>query len=664
MGTSFNAILERFVWNALGVVALTAPVMIGSVHWPAKLALTAVSVAILMAYTLLLFRRGYRMRFDGFMLLGVGVMAVMFLQLVPLGDSLLGTLSPTAMAAVEKARALGYEVPTRLSLDPIATAEMLMLAAAALALYLVCFNISYRDGSGNKLLTIVGLSGALVAAIALGQSLSGSESILWMYTPDVVVADRGPFFATFVNNNHAAAFLTFTAFVLIGIWRKAQFGKSKGIYGMLVVMTLTASCLMMSRGGILALLAGAGLLTVLSRWAAAQRRALPSVGLTVFGIALTMGCIIVFLVFFNAMVVRTEDMSLFAGVDEGTKVAAWRKAVETVKSFKIAGAGAGAFGAAFEPFNNFAAMVRFPHAENELLEPLVEFGVPLGILLIGVAAILLWRRFGFARSEAYYAEAFCGLFALWMHNLVDFNIRVPGVLLPVAITMGALSGAFARNLTKHRPWRLRIGCLKLMPIATTVYLLGVVGGTWAWQNGADAAYAAVPKSDTGGQLDDEGHHAMAAKWVALHPHDSHLYTLLAGWEHDRGEEERAFSLYHRARELCPTCPAPRLGLVRLHLDRDEPERILEIFRDMLAEIDHGRSGIFTAISNATIDERLIAESWGDDPELLGEFARHLKRKGKHGRLERLALASFKTRGYDEEMLNLLGGVYLKERELN
>ncbi len=149
MGMTLNQILNRFVWNGLGLAVLVAPLAIGAVHWPVQLTLAALAGALLLAYALLSFRRGQRVRVDGFVLVGLLAGAAMLFQLLPLGDGLLASLSPRAFGALEKVRELGYDVAGRISVAPAGTVHMLCLLATALCLYIVAFNLTYREGTGN-----------------------------------------------------------------------------------------------------------------------------------------------------------------------------------------------------------------------------------------------------------------------------------------------------------------------------------------------------------------------------------------------------------------------------------------------------------------------------------------------------------------------------------
>jgi len=665
MGVGLNRILERLVWNGLWLVGVAGPVVLGSVHWPTRIALASVSCAILVAYALLMFRKGYRVRYDGFLLLSLAAGALMLVQLLPLPGNLLESLSPAAWAGVQAARDFGFDVPARVSLDPAGTVGMLCMIAGAVAAYLVAFNLAHRDGEGHKVLAIVAAAGSIVALIVLAQAATKSGAILWIYTPEHGMAPKTPFFSTFVNNNNAAAFLNLSMFVLIGQWRKAQFGRTKGIIGLMVLLTLAASVMMLSRGGVVALLGAAAFMAILSRWAGAQKKSLPTPGVTAFGVFLTVLVVVLFLIVFNLVLTYTEGTSLVPFVKEEAKITAWEKAASAVDAYSTVGAGAGAFATAFSPFNDFAPMMSFQHAENELVELMVELGTPAAILLVMIATVLIWRRLSIVKADSYYSEALCGLVAVFLQNLADFSLRVPGVLFPVALTLGALSGQFARDFTKQRSWSMRLGALKLIPVAATVFMLVIVGGGFAEDNDAPKAYTAAKSLRGEGEGDmAEAERSVAGKLAAMHPHDSHLYSLFGSWRLRAGDTAGARRFYSRAQDLCPACIVPAAGMARYYVTIGEPKKALAELLRVAVEVPEHRLPIFASVDGARISEGDVVDAWGEHIDVVRDYARYLDYVEKPEKLESLVRTCTRQIGYDHVLMDRLGRVYLRDMKLD
>jgi tetratricopeptide (TPR) repeat protein len=665
MGMSLNQILHRFIWNGLGVVAIGAPLAIGAVHWPVQMTLAAIAGALLLAYSLLAFRRGFRIRVDGFAVFGLALIAGMLLQLMPLGDGLLESLSPQAFAGYAKARELGYDVVGRISVAPAATGHLICMVATALCLYVVTFNLSFREGTGNKILAVVGIGGALVATLVFVHFAANSKLILGFYSPAQGVPQSQVFVSSFVNNNNAAGFLNLSLFILAGQWQKAQFGKVKGIYAVLVLVTAAASVVMLSRGGLLAMMMGGLFLAAITRWGGGGRSRSGSYAVTAAGVLLSILAIFLFFILFNQILGQVEDTRLFPFGEAETKVLLWERARGTAQAYSKVGAGGGAFAAAFLPFNDLVSRSTISHAENELVQPLVEYGLYAGAAVLLVPVVLAWRRFSFARSDGYYAGALAGLFALGIQQLTDFALRIPGVLLPAIIAMGALSGGWAKARSKDRTWAMRVSGLKLIPVAAAAYLLLIVGFSWVNRNQADVVHSALA-----GQMESAavGSAEMEKEFgddsIAWNAHDPLIYTLLGRRQVLRGDLEQASRLYEHSVELCPRCVAPRIGQIRLAEELKDYPTMLALLLDV-AQMSPGHlHKVFGIALSRKLEPEMVVEAWKSDPDHLYEYVRFLFNGRHFGETEAIIRANIASAGFDVRMLNYLGILYLQARELD
>ncbi len=662
MGMSLNQILHRFVWNGLALAAIAAPLAIASVHWPMKMVLAGLAGALLLAYSLLSFRRRFRIRFDGFVLYGLALVAFMLMQLMPLSDNLLESLSPLAFEGVQRARDLGYQVVGRISLEPAETGGLICLVGTALCLYVVAFNLSYREGTGNKILAMVGIAGAVVAAVTFIHFATGSKLLLGFYSPRQGLGRVQLFFSSFVNNNNSAGFLNLSLFILAGQWQKAQFGKIKGIYGILVLMTAAASVMMLSRGGLLALVMGGIFLAAITRWNGGRSRS-SSYAVAAVGIFVTIISVGLFLLLFNKVLGQIENTRLFPFGESDGKMLIWEKARHAADSFAKVGAGGGAFRTAFSPFNDLVAQGTIPHAESELVQPFLEFGRYVGFLTLFVPVLLVWRRFAFARADGFYAGALAGLFALGIQQVGDFGLRIPGVLLPAAITLGALSGGWVRQRGKVRTWNLRLAGIKMIPLAGTAYLLLVVGSSWAASNGAEVVHETLSQQLQGASVGPvEAERELGERALQYNTHDSLVYTLLGRRRVERNELDLAQAHFDRAMALCPLCVAPRVAQIKLTEKRGDVEAMLQILKEV-AQLSPGhRATVFKIVVDRKLSAKLVVDAWQDDPELLFRLVQHLYVSSRHGMAEELIKTSTGTLGYDVRMLNYLGMIYLAAKE--
>ena len=79
----------------------------------------------------------------------------------------------------------------------------------------------------------------------------------------------------------------------------------------------------------------------------------------------------------------------------------------------------------------------FAHAHNLILDLLLYCGVPLGLFILGVLAIWLWRRFH-AIKDATSALLFLFLVVIGNHAMLEFPLHYAYFLLPAGLVMGAL----------------------------------------------------------------------------------------------------------------------------------------------------------------------------------------------------------------------------------
>lgn len=662
MATSnLNALLQKAVSAGLWIPALAAPLLVGSVTLLPRTGMVTAGCLLLLMAVLLQFRRGRHFRVDGFTLLGLLLLMVSLFQLVPLSDDILRWFSPKALEYVDGVRALGVEVPGRISLDPYATAETALLILAVLAFYLLAFQRAYHDGAAEQTLAMVGYSGAVVALVALAHQFLSAETIWGMYRPDSMGAAPFKAMSTFVNPNHAAGYLNLTGFVLYGVWAKAEIGKPKTLIGFCVLLIFAASATMMSRGGLVAMAAGALFLAFLNRFTGG-RRLVTSPVVTALEFSLAVLVAGAFLVVFNVLLKATGGPDfLVPFLKEETKTQVWNAALPLIDQFSRLGAGAGAFADAFSPLNTFYAKNTFMHAENELLEPLIEFGLPVGVMLLAGGTLLFIRRLDFARSRPLHKEAICGLVALLLHNLADFSIRIPGVVLPVALVLGSISGAFARDFVRERRWRWTMGALKIIPLVSTAWILSVVSSLWMHEHNPNKPFETMKALIREPSINaDQAERTLLEPTLALHPADSYALTLAGNVWASLDRTDKAKQALERARLLCPSCIPAQAAEARLLLSDGEVAEALTIMKNIAQFEPAAEEALFQTLYSADIDPNDIGAAWGDDPDLVFRLARYLVNQAATDRTERLLLSAQKLHGWDPELMAALAELYLSQ----
>lgn len=143
----------------------------------------------------------------------------------------------------------------------------------------------------------------------------------------------------------------------------------------------------------------------------------------------------------------TEDLAI------RFRLSNWRDSLRMFRDFPVTGIGAGGFQELFPLYKSIPeravySQVRFYHAENELLEGLVETGV-VGSLLLAVFSVSLAASFTRRRSskeegsktvEWLSLGLASGAAGMTAHSFVDFSMHVPANMALLA----ALGGVLAR----------------------------------------------------------------------------------------------------------------------------------------------------------------------------------------------------------------------------
>ncbi|GEM_PF-6309295 len=658
--TSFNSVLHRYNNGALWVPLLIGAGLMGGVNLLPRIVLLAFASATFLLLALLQFRRARSIRLDGVALIGLLMLAVTLFQLMPLPDAWLEWLSPTAMQHVQATRALGIEVPARISLDPTATMQSAMLIATALLFYLVAFHKSFFDTSAEETLSIVGYTGALVALASLAHYFTGATAIWGKLLPENVDPEIYKVTSLFVNPNNAAGFFNLTGFVLLGVWRKADRAKPRGIIFLGSLVCFATSALMLSRGGLIALAFGGMMLVILSRFSG-NRRMAPSPVATLLELGLAAALAVAFIAVFNVVLSTTSgEKFVIPFANEEVKSRLWSAAVPLVDQFHRIGAGAGAFGDAISPLNTLSTQATFLHAENELLELLVEYGTLFGLLFMAGGAVVMIRRVGFARARPMYREAVVGVAALAIQNMVDFSIRIPLVAIAAAIVVGAVSGSYAKEYVKQKNWLVSFSPLKVIPVAAAAWIVVVAASLWIARNDSQAAYASL-KALHGSQVPaDAAHRAYIAPALALNPADSHMLTLASNYWAGTGETERALQAAERAAFLCPACVPPKASKAGILLAAGKTDDAVTLLRQIATLDKRTEPAIFLIVQGAKVPPERLGELWGDDHSLILRMANHLRTDGTPDLAERLLLAAQSKHGWEPSLMATLASLYLAE----
>lgn len=550
----------------------------------------AAATAILLVALLLLPGREGMARLE--LVLGV-VLAWTALQLLPLPPALHAVSPRTAELFTRVLAPLGlYPGPRPLSLNPAATGRALLLGCALALAYGAAWGLGTTRGRRRALYVAIGVSGLLVALVPLVMALFGLGPLLAPAVP-------------FVNPNHLAGSLCLSSFVLLGLALRAH-GQERLLWLMAFGVTGLMVFLSLSRGGIAAFLGGAVVFAGLS-WR--RRRPQDEAGPPVrWVLSWSLGAVLVAAAYLALGPLLAETGTL-AAAGGASKLDLWRPALELVADFPLTGVGRGAFADAFTAYKPVLDQVTFTHLENEWLQPLVELGAPVGLLLVGAVAAA-WLAAARRRDHGHVEiGALAGLAALAAQNLVDFSLALAGVALPFVVALGLVArGGGAVQVAAAR----RRG---LLALALALGLAG--GGAWLARR-ASAPDARIQtwwspsdyfvQATEGARLVAADRCAEAMPWLtramllgpsAPEPHLFAARCLAADQQHRLARREyrlayvfgatgalaEAASRYPSVEALLEVVPDSGDGLLQLghYLARDRPEEAVEAFRRALEE---------------------------------------------------------------------------------
>jgi O-antigen ligase len=347
------------------------------------------------------------------------------------------------------ADALGTPASGAISLDPAASLRVALELATYGALFWLALQASARAGTARLLVRAVILAGALYAVYGLGMYFTHTDRILWfqkqVYLNNVT--------ATFENRNNFATFAGMATIAAVGLFLN-ELGKLAGAeelrsrsrlvkleylwknawpYIVAIATTATALLLSASRAGMVTTVLGV-LALLLTLRGTRELRPIKFRWLLAVAVALAVTA----LLFSGQSTLARFDVKL---IGEEARGPAWLAALDSVRAHPWLGSGLGAFEPAFRMVRTFAVDGRFMEAHSDVLENMVELGVPAAMLLDAVLVLLFVACAVGARSRrrhaVYPAIAAAVTVQVGLHALVDFSTQVPAVVVGYVVLLAA-----------------------------------------------------------------------------------------------------------------------------------------------------------------------------------------------------------------------------------
>jgi tetratricopeptide (TPR) repeat protein len=507
----------------LASLVVVLPLARGGVGWFAQVAALAITIVafVLAAST----RQGATPLAAAVLLIPL---AAMVAQLIPLPPSALRALSPSAAALFDSTLGpIGLWPAARpLSLDPAETARQVATFVTCLAALAAAARLGSSRRTSDLLLGSIAGSGAIAASLGLGAALVGAGPLLESRI-------------TFVNPNHLSAFLDLAALVALGFGLRAR-GDRRALWLIVFALCGAGVFLTLSRGGIGAFFVGAAVFSALYLRKARLERGADYGRFAAILIAAV--SVVIVIAAWLALDPIVSELKTVKGVAGERKLELLPIAVHIVRDFPLFGVGRGAFGLVFPSYKVDAASVTFTHLENEWLQPVVELGLPAGLLLVAALG-WIWIR-AVRATELSHPEigALAGAAAVAAHDVFDFSLELLGVAVPFAIVLG-LAARSQRAGTPKR-WHLNGAAVALGAIAFT--------GITFWRlHPTDVDAGRVAGATSG----DEAK-ALALKALAWHPADYLPHAAAGALLVHQGRCAEGLPWLTRAMVLNPTAAEP------------------------------------------------------------------------------------------------------------
>lgn len=325
-------------------------------------------------------------------------------QIIPFG-------SLAALANVEN-------IPRTISRDPFGT-QVAALHFLALLIFLSAF-LTYLDSAKRlrKIVLVITIFGFVFAFFGILQNVLSPQKIYGVY--DVPYAKP---FGSFVNRHNFAAFMEMTLCLPLGLMFVGAVEKDRRLlYITAIGLMGVALILSGSRGGLIAFLAAIFFLIILTTKTKNTKQLALKIGLAV--LLLTTIVVGAALIGGETSLARIAEAETTAT----TRTHIWGVTTRIILNSLPLGAGFGAFGVSYTPFDSLNGLERVEQAHNDYLEVLATGGI-VGLLIGGFFLFQLFRTgLKNSRTPNLFRRGVCvgalaGCFAILVHSLFDFVLH-------------------------------------------------------------------------------------------------------------------------------------------------------------------------------------------------------------------------------------------------
>jgi Tfp pilus assembly protein PilF len=634
----FPEVAEVLLWAS----AIFCPFALATVPTWATLVALALALAAFSAATVAALRRQrpMQMPFLG-KIFGIAL-GVIALQLVPLPPFLLRLLSPAAddLFKFSLGPLGGYPAWRPLSLDPSATAVDLGRFATTFLVYLAAAQVASARVARRRLAMAVSGAGLAIALCGYGHALVRAQSLFGFHH---FLLAAPPLLTPFGNPNHLASLLALGALMTLGLMVRADDPPRRLLLLLIYAAQAAAVFLSLSRGGIVAFLAGH--LVFIGLYSASRRteKASGAVPRRVFLLPAAAGVGVAVAAFlgWETIWARLSSIDSVEKLQE-TKLSLIPSFVPLIREYWLTGIGRGAFESGYHRYQTLAPIYTFSYPENWVLEQICELGILAGSGFV-IACIWAWGRAALDSSRSVVVfGALAASFSVGLHELVDFGTEFGGLAVPLAIVLGIATHGTRRVAELPKFWVSR-ALAGAVAVAGFPLILWGSGHSLA----ADGAALAALRDDPAAV------EKKAAEIAALHPADyyTQLVPALSLEAPGVASPVRTFPWVNRAMYLNPSAPWPHRLAARCLRQFGRPAQARLEYR--LAFPASDKANIADEIVDVFSEPTDLLDAVPDDVESVAWVLQSLANKGKYQVREKTGLLFVAARGDSDVILAMV-----------
>ncbi len=579
--------LERLAQGGLlGLIAIL-PMMLGTTTsrpWLLFGALWAV-LTLFSCWMIGVHLSGRSVRFHPIWLLFLAGTAFVVFQIVPLPQGIPGLLSPKSLKiqqiSLEKIGLYSPDLWLPLSVDISDTWLAVSGFGGLLLIYLMAANLLADREGLHRFAQVFAGTAFLLSMIGFFQKALGTQRIFgWIAFEGSVPY----FFSTYVNPNNLAAFLGMAVPLQLGLALKSRELLQRLFALIMAVATSVALFMTLSKGGIIAFVAGQVFFAFLLWRRGREGRDLVWVQAAVF--------LILLLSAWMALDELGREFQADDGLDGvmiQSKETLWENSLAIARDFPLVGSGLETFETIYPSYKTLRLNRRVYYPENIFLQIVTESGFVIGsfaILAFLLQLFALFLRRGEHRLEL---AGLSSLTLVLVHNYVDFNLNLYSVAVPFVILLAILVGKTFTEGTGV--WRYlnarRLPKAFLGGFGAIFILLILYGQIEHGRNRVAESWRRLHAVVYDRTVDDKAFQEVLAREIERHPTDYYLWILaseryLSG---SRSEFPLKLQALENARRLNPSSPTAYRMIGNAYAAVGDPESAGAYYKDALSLTD-------------------------------------------------------------------------------